>query len=63
MTDQLQPRFAPDAGALAALGQARAKAIGEAIVAAGVDPSRVFVNTNLQPSQDGDRVRLELALK
>jgi uncharacterized protein involved in outer membrane biogenesis len=63
MTDQLQPRFAPDAGALAALGQARAKAISEAIVAAGVDPSRVFVNTNLQPSQDGDRVRLELALK
>ena len=63
MTDQLQPRFAPDAGALAALGQARAKAISEAIVAAGVDPSRVFVNTNLQPSQDGDRVRLELAVK
>ena len=63
MTDQLQPRFAPDAGALAALGQARAKTISEAVIAAGLDPARVFVNTNLQPAQDGDRVRLELAVR
>ena len=63
MTDQLQPRFAPAAGALATLGQARAKTISEAVIAAGLDPSRVFVNTNLQPAQDGDRVRIELAVR
>lgn len=61
--DQLRPRFTPDAAALAELGQARARAVSEAVVAAGLDPGRVFVNTNLQPAMDGDRVRLELSVR
>lgn len=63
MTEALRPRFAPDAAALAELGQARAKAVSEAVIAAGLDPARVFVNTNLQPTADGDRVRLELSVR
>lgn len=63
MTGALRPRFAPDAAALAELGQARARAVSEAVVAAGLDPGRVFVNTNLQPALDGDRVRLELFVR
>ena len=63
MTDALRPRFAPDAAALAELGQVRARAVSEAVIAAGLDPSRVFVNTNLAPTTDGDRVRLELSVR
>lgn len=63
LTKSLEARLRPDAGALAALGQARAKAVSEALVAAGLDPSRVFVNTNLQPALDGDRVRMELSIR
>ena len=63
MTGALRPKFAPDAAALAELGQARARAVSEAVVAAGLDPARVFVNTNLQPSVDGDQVRLELSVR
>lgn len=63
MTDALRPRFAPDAEALANLGQARARAVSEAVIAAGLDPARVFVNTNLEPKADGDRVRLELSVR
>jgi hypothetical protein len=63
MTDALRPRFAPDAEALANLGQARARAVSEAVIAAGLDPARVFVNTNLEPKADGDRVRMELSVR
>jgi len=63
LNGQLRPKFTPDAAALAELGQARARAVSEAVVAAGLDPGRVFVNTNLQPAMDGDRVRLELSVR
>ena len=63
MTRELRPRFAPDGAELAGLGQSRARVVSEAVTAAGLDPSRVFVNTNLQPAPDGDRIRLELSIR
>lgn len=63
MTRELRPRFSPDAAELAGLGQSRARVVSEAVTAAGLDPSRVFVNTNLQPAPDGDRIRLELSIR
>jgi hypothetical protein len=49
---------------LAALGQARAAAIQDALLAGGdVEPGRVFV-INVPPLQaQGDRVRMDLTLK
>lgn len=65
LTTQLVARYEPAPAELSALGQARANAIQEALLAGGeLDPSRVFVTTAGKPpiEQEG-QVRVELGLE
>lgn len=61
---QLRPRSAVDEHALVQLGQARAVAIQQALLADGsLDPSRVFLASALQGTAGDGSVRVELQLK
>lgn len=60
----LRPKFAPSDAQLAALGQARADAVKQALLADGeIEPSRVFVSTAKSVTAKGDAVQMELAVK
>ncbi len=60
----LRPKFAPSDAQLAALGQARADAVKQALLAdAAIDPARVFVATGKSVTAKGDAVQMELAVK
>ena len=60
----LRPKFAPSDAQLAALGQARADAVKQALLADNaIDPSRVFVATAKSVTAKGDAVQMELAVK
>jgi hypothetical protein len=61
---QLRPRFKADPSAAPQLAQARAKAVQEALLGSGkLDPTRVFLATNLSPVDKDGMARLQLALK
>ena len=60
----LRPKFAPTDAQLAALGQARADAVKQALLTdAAIDPARVFVATGKSVTAKGDDVQMELAVK
>ncbi|TFU06239.1 DUF748 domain-containing protein [Polymorphobacter arshaanensis] len=60
----VRPKFAPTDSQLAALGQARADAVKQALLAdAAIDPARVFVATGKSVTAKGDDVQMELAVK
>ncbi|HRN63068.1 MAG TPA: DUF748 domain-containing protein, partial [Luteimonas sp.] len=64
LESELRPRYAVDPQALAALGQARAAAVQEALLADGsIDAARVFVALDLAAAPHEDVVRMELQLK
>ncbi|WP_448582034.1 DUF748 domain-containing protein [Thermaurantiacus sp.] len=64
MQSELLPLFRPDAEALRALGEARAKAVRDVVLAQpNVDPSRVFLDRNDRFTAEGDKVRMELRLR
>lgn len=61
---QLRPRFQATPAELRDLGQARATAVQEALLAGGqLDPTRVFLATQLPMVSKDGAVRMELALK
>lgn len=61
---QLRPRFQATPAELRDLGQARATAVQEALLAGGqLDPTRVFLATQLPVVSTDGVVRMELALK
>ncbi len=61
---QLRPRYAVGDTELSQLGQARAVAVQEALLASGdLDPTRVFLASALKAEPHDGRMRLELALK
>lgn len=61
---ELRPLYAVDAQALSALGQARAAAVRDALLADGsVDPARVFVALDLAAAPHEGMMRMELQLK
>ncbi len=60
----LMPRYAATDAQLAALGQARADAIRQVLLANGsMEPTRVFISTALAPVMQQDTVALELKVK
>jgi uncharacterized protein involved in outer membrane biogenesis len=64
LRDQLRIALAPSNDELAALGQARAKAIRDALLAAGsVDPARLFLAGDLAAAADAGHSRVELKIK
>jgi hypothetical protein len=64
LEEQLLPKFAPTDAELAALGQARANVVKEALLSEGaIDPGRVFVATDKSVTAKDDKVRMELAVK
>jgi len=61
---QLRTTFAPSSTELAALGAARAKAIRDALLSDGkVDPTRVFMASDLTATVTDGRSRVELKIK
>ncbi len=61
---ELLPKFAPDDAALAALGQARANAVKEALLGDGaLDPGRVFLSTNATVKPKDASVEMEIGVK
>ncbi|GAB3340987.1 DUF748 domain-containing protein [Marilutibacter aestuarii] len=64
LEDALRPRFAVGEDELVQLGQARAVAVQEALLAdGGLDPTRVFLASSLRGEPHEGRMRVELALK
>jgi|GEM_PF-4288232 len=64
LESQLQPGFTIPDGDLAKLGQARAGAIRQALLAdGGIDPSRVFLSTALSGAATEDKIMVELKVK
>jgi outer membrane protein OmpA-like peptidoglycan-associated protein len=58
------PKFAPTDAQLAALGQARANVVKEALLSEGaIDPARVFVATDKAVTAKDGKSRMELAVK
>jgi hypothetical protein len=61
---QLKPKFEPTDAQLAELGQARAAAVKEALLAAGgIDPGRVFISTAKSFQAKDGKVEMELGVK
>lgn len=61
---QLAPKFVPDDAALKALGQARADAIKQALLAdGGIPPERVFIAADQGPALRDGKVTVELKVK
>lgn len=61
---QLRPRYKADEAELIALGQARAVAVQESLLAGGeLDPTRVFMAAGQTPVAKDGLVRMELGLK
>jgi hypothetical protein len=64
LRDQLRTAFAPANAELATLGQARAKAIRDALLAGGsVDPGRLFLAGDLAAAANEGHSRVELKIK
>jgi hypothetical protein len=64
LEEQLRPRFKATPADLMALGQARAAAVQKALLSAGeLDPTRVFLATQLAATTSDGLVRMELQLK
>jgi hypothetical protein len=64
LRDQLRIALAPSNAELAALGQARAKAIRDALLAGGsVDPARLFLAGDLTAAANAGHSRVELKMK
>jgi hypothetical protein len=64
LEEQLLPKFAPTEAQLAALGQARANVVKEALLSEGaIDPARVFIATDKSFTAKDEKVRMELAVK
>jgi len=64
LRDQLRTAFAPANAELATLGQARAKAIRDALLAgSSVDPGRVFLTGDLAAAASEGHARVELKIK
>lgn len=61
---QLAPKFLPDDAALKALGQARADAVKQALLAdGGIPPERVFIAADQGPALRDGKVAVELKVK
>ena len=61
---ELKPKFQPTDAELAALGQARAAAVKEALLAGGeLDPTRVFVSTNATVKPKDAKLEMEIGVK
>ena len=64
LEQQLRPRYRAAQDELVKLGQARATAVQEALLAGGaIDPARVFLAGNRQVEAKDDKVRMKLALE
>jgi hypothetical protein len=64
LRDQLRIAFAPDNAELVTLGQTRAKAINDALLAGGsVDPARLFLAGDLAAAANAGHSRVELKIK
>ncbi|MDR7133360.1 hypothetical protein J2X06_000544 [Lysobacter niastensis] len=64
LEEQLRPRYRVAQDELVKLGQARATAVQEALLAGGaIDPARVFLAANLQVEGKDDKVRMKLSLE
>nr|WP_310523305.1 DUF748 domain-containing protein [Polymorphobacter sp.] len=64
LEEQLRPKFAPGDAEMAALGQARANAVKEALLGEGaIEPTRVFVATDKAVTAKDGKVVMELAVK
>jgi len=64
LRDQLRIAFAPGNAELATLGQARAKAIHDALLAgSSVDPARLFLAGDLAAAANAGHSRVELKIK
>lgn len=64
LEEQLRPRYKPNEAELIALGQARAVAVQESLLAGGeLDPTRVFMAAGQAPVAKDGMLRMELGLK
>ncbi|MFC3550411.1 DUF748 domain-containing protein [Lysobacter cavernae] len=64
LEEQLRPRYQVDDNELVKLGQARATAVQEALLAGdALDPARVFLAGNQQAEVKDDKVRVKLELE
>ena len=64
LQDRLRPAFTPSAGELQTLGETRARAVRDALLAdGGVDPTQVFMTPQTAATLDGGHVRLSLKLQ
>lgn len=64
LEEQLRPGFAPGEAELAALGQARADVVKQALLSEGaIDPGRVFIAIDKAVQAREDKVRMELLVK
>ena len=64
LRDQLRAAFAPSSAELATLGQKRAKAIRDALLAgSSVDPARLFLAGDLAAAANEGHARVELKIK
>lgn len=64
LQERLRPAFTPPAAELQALGEARARAVRDALLAEnGVDPTQVFMTPQTAPTLEGGHARLALKLQ